>query len=133
MDEGINEITNIKTVNFQKRNKMESRKSAFTIVLLSLFLCINSYAQQLKLAELFNEGAVLQRNAKVAAWGTSAPSVKVAVSIQGKTAKVQTDMNGNWNVSLPALKAGGPYTMTVISVKEKLVVNEIYYVLMPAM
>lgn len=105
---------------------MESGKSVFTTVLLSLFLCINSYAQQLKLDELFNEGAVLQRNAKVVVWGTSAPSVKVSVCIQGKTADTQTDTNGNWNVILSALKAGGPYPMTVISAKEKLVVNEIY-------
>ncbi|MFZ4549571.1 MAG: sialate O-acetylesterase, partial [Bacteroidales bacterium] len=105
---------------------MKSAKSAFTIILLSLFLCINSNAQELKLAELFNEGAVLQRNAKVAVWGTSAPSGKVAVSIQGKTAEGKTDINGKWNVILPDLKAGGPYPMTVASDKETLTINEIY-------
>jgi len=105
---------------------MKSAKTTFTIILLSLCLCINSYAQQLKLAELFNEGAVLQRNAKVAVWGTSAPSVKVSVSIQGKTAMTKTNKNGSWNVSLAALKVGGPYKMTVISAKETLILNEIY-------
>ena len=105
---------------------MESTKSAFVIMLLSLFLCINTYAQQLKLAELFNEGAVLQRNAKVSVWGKSSPSVKVSVSIQGKTTETQTNGKGNWNVSLPALKAGGPFKMTVVSAKETLIINEIY-------
>jgi sialate O-acetylesterase len=105
---------------------MESAKTTFTVILLSLFLCFNSYAQQLKLAELFNEGAVLQRNAKIAVWGTSEPSGKVSVSLQGKTAETKTDKNGNWNVSLPALKAGGPFKLTVISAKETLTLNEIY-------
>lgn len=101
-------------------------KSAFIIILFTLFFCINSYAQQLKLAELFNEGAVLQRNTKVAVWGIAAPSVKVSVSLQGKTAVAKTDITGKWNVVLPELKAGGPYPLTVISAKEKLIVNEIY-------
>ncbi len=107
-------------------NIMESIKSAIALVLFSLFLCINSLAQQLKLAEIFNEGAVLQRNAKVAVWGTAEPSVKVSVSIQGKTVETKTGKNGSWDLILPALKAGGPYPMTVISANEKLIINEIY-------
>ncbi|MFZ4547141.1 MAG: sialate O-acetylesterase [Bacteroidales bacterium] len=105
---------------------MESKKSSIAIILLSLIFCISSYAQQLKLAELFNEGAVLQRNAEVSVWGTATSFGKVLVSIQGKSAENQADKNGNWSVSLPVLKAGGPYRMTVVSASETIQLNEIY-------
>jgi sialate O-acetylesterase len=104
---------------------MKSTKSVI-IILLSLFLFISSYAQQLKLAELFSEGAVLQRNTKVAVWGTAAPSEKVSVNIQGQTVEARANKIGNWNVILSALNAGGPYTLTVIGAKETLTVNEMY-------
>ena len=105
---------------------MESKKSSIAIILLSLIFCISSYAQQLKLAELFNEGAVLQRNAEVSVWGTATSFGKVLVSIQGKSVENQADKNGNWSVSLPVLKAGGPYRMTVVSDSETIQLNEIY-------
>jgi sialate O-acetylesterase len=109
-----------------RKNKMETTKSTFLLIFLSLSLCVNTFAQKLKLAEIFNEGAVLQRNAKVSVWGTSAPLAKVSVSIQGKTTDTLTDKNGNWDVSMPALNVGGPYKMTVISAKETIIINEIY-------
>ena len=96
------------------------------LIIVGLFLFSIISAQNLKLGELFNEGAVLQRNAKVTVWGTTAPSTGVSVSIQGKQVQSKSDKAGNWTVDLSALKEGGPYEMSVSSAKESLKINEIY-------
>ncbi len=89
-----------------------------------LFIGLN--AQNLKLAEIFNEGAVLQRNSKVNVWGTSSAAANVTVSIQGKQYQSKSDKSGTWSVELSALKEGGPYAMNVISAKDTIKLNEIY-------
>jgi len=101
-------------------------KFRFNIIILSLILCIYADAQKLKLAELFNEGAVLQRNFKVTVWGTSAPVSNVTVNVQGKHFQSKSDNNGVWNMNLSALKEGGPYSMQVICSNDTVNLKEIY-------
>ena len=101
-------------------------KSRFLILAISLTLGIYTNAQQLKLGEIFNEGAVLQRNSKVSVWGTSSPTTNISINIQGKQFQAISDKGGAWNVELSSLKEGGPYPMTVISSKDTIKLNEIY-------
>ncbi len=61
---------------------------------------------------LFSENTVLQRGKTVPVWGTGRDGEKITVSIAGKTAST-TAKGGEWRVNLPALKAGGPYTLTL--------------------
>jgi len=98
------------------------------IYLTYIFVLLTSIidAQNLKLAELFNEGAVLQCNEKVCIWGTSAPASKVLITIQGKQFKAISDKSGDWNTEISALKEGGPYPMTVISEKDTIKLKEIF-------
>lgn len=62
---------------------------------------------------LVSDGMVLQRNAPLIIWGKADPSEKVCVKFQKKQYKVTADENGKWAVTLPAMKAGGPYSMTI--------------------
>ena len=62
---------------------------------------------------LVSDGMVLQRNAPLTIWGKADPSEKVCVKFQKKQYKVTADENGKWTVTLPAMKAGGPYSMTI--------------------
>lgn len=62
---------------------------------------------------LVSDGLVLQRNAPLTIWGTADPAEKVCVKFQKKQYKVTADENGKWTVTLPAMKAGGPYSMTI--------------------
>jgi len=101
-------------------------KFRVNIIILSLILCIYADAQKLKLAELFNEGAVLQRNSKVTVWGTSAPASNVTVNVLGKHFQSKSDNNGVWNMNLSALKEGGPYSMQVICSNDTVNLKEIY-------
>jgi len=101
-------------------------KKIFSILIILSFLCINLDAQELKLGEIFNEGAVLQRNSKVTIWGTSEPSATITINIQDKEVQSKSDSKGVWNIELSPLKEGGPYSMTVISAKDTIKLNEIY-------
>lgn len=62
---------------------------------------------------MFQGHAVLQRDAPVRIWGDAKPGERVEVVFAGKNARGRADAEGRWQVKLPALKAGGPYTLRV--------------------
>ncbi|MGI4863368.1 MAG: sialate O-acetylesterase [Janthinobacterium lividum] len=66
-----------------------------------------------RLPRLVSSGMVLQRETPVRIWGWAAPGEAVAVEFQGKKYATTTGPDGQWRVALPALKAGGPYELTV--------------------
>ncbi len=65
----------------------------------------------LLLAPLFQDRAVLQRDAPIAVWGTAASGERVTVSLNGSQATTTADAAGRWTTTLPAMAAGGPYTL----------------------
>ncbi len=66
-----------------------------------------------KLAEMFSEHAVLQRDINLPIWGTAAPGEKVTVTLCEQTGKATADEKGDWKLVLPPLAAGGPFELTV--------------------
>lgn len=65
------------------------------------------------LSGIFQDHAVLQRDRPIAVWGTApAGSGEVRVTLGTSTATARPDRkSGAWSVELPALPAGGPYTL----------------------
>lgn len=80
----------------------------FFIHLLSLSL----YAT-IKPASPFGDHMVLQRDSKVAVWGTADAGEKVTVTFNKQKQSAVADAQGKWRISLSKLSAGGPYTMTI--------------------
>jgi sialate O-acetylesterase len=64
------------------------------------------------LASVFQDHAVLQRERPIAVWGTAWPGERVTVTLNGSTAGASADPSGRWDARLPAMTAGGPYTLT---------------------
>lgn len=98
----------------------------FSKVFLTFFLltCCNlSILAKVSLPPLVSDGMVLQRGAPLKIWGTASPGEKVNLTFMKKQYHTVADEAGNWSIGLPALKAGGPYFMTVndISLKDILV------------
>jgi sialate O-acetylesterase len=62
---------------------------------------------------VFGSGMVLQREQPLAVWGKDNPDSEVTVNIAGQEARAKTDSEGRWQVTLAALRAGGPHVMTV--------------------
>ena len=84
-------------------------------------------AQSLRLAHLFSDHAVLQRETDVPVWGWGEPgaTVKVCGSWDGTTVKTRVAADSTWRVELSSGAAGGPYTLTVSSGRETLTLEDI--------
>ncbi|MFC4164147.1 sialate O-acetylesterase [Epilithonimonas zeae] len=76
-------------------------------------LCISFIEAKITLPALVSDGMVLQRNQKLNIWGKADAGEKVEVKFLNKNYKITADQTGNWKISLPEQKAGGPYTMTI--------------------
>ncbi|HUA79180.1 MAG TPA: sialate O-acetylesterase [Dyella sp.] len=85
---------------------------------LTAILCLSSFAaradgEAMLLNPLFQDHAVLQRDHADPIWGHAKPGETVKIAFAGHAITSHADAKGQWNVSLPALAAGGPYTLTV--------------------
>lgn len=65
------------------------------------------------LPSIFSDHMVLQRDQPVPVWGFAEPGEKVTVTFDDHVESATTDEAGHWRVDLPAMAAGGPFTMTV--------------------
>jgi sialate O-acetylesterase len=67
------------------------------------------------LPSVFSDHMVLQRGMPVPVWGTARPSAGVSVKLGETSVSTKADETGCWRIDLPALTAGGPFTLQVIS------------------
>lgn len=91
----------------------------FSIIIIS----ISTYGQ-VKLPKLVSNGMVLQREAKVRIWGWAAAGEKISVKFIEASYNTVADDKGDWSITLPKLKAGGPYDMQ-INASNSITLNDI--------
>ena len=92
----------------------------YKVGLVVVFLCFALLGgAKVKLPALVSDGMVLQRGEPVNIWGTADPDETVDITFLKKKYKTVADVQGNWKVTLPVLKAGGPYTMTINDIELK--------------
>ncbi|MDV7187992.1 sialate O-acetylesterase [Lutibacter sp. TH_r2] len=97
----------------------------FLIVALLISLSASFLNAQTKLASIFKNHVVLQRNAEVAIWGKDTPNKNIQIKAGwGIDAKTKTNSNGDWKTTIKTTKAGGPYTIEIIGSK-KIVLNDV--------
>jgi sialate O-acetylesterase len=65
------------------------------------------------LHEMFQDHAVLQRDRSIPVWGEAPAGDRVTLSMGAATLDTRADATGHWRAALPALPAGGPFTLTV--------------------
>ncbi len=80
----------------------------------------------LRLAAPFSDHMVLQREKPLSIWGKANAGDTVVVSIMGMTVKSVASPSGDWMVTLPKQKAGGPYSMTVTAKEQTAVLKDIF-------
>lgn len=101
----------------------------YRIVLFIALACIFSLPAEakVKLPSVISDGMVLQRECPVKIWGTADPGEDVLVTFKKKKYTAKADDSGRWLVMLPAMKAGGPYTMTVNDLQvEDILVGDVW-------
>jgi sialate O-acetylesterase len=61
---------------------------------------------------MFQDHGVLQRRRPIKIYGETTPGTTVDVTLGTTGTRTQTGADGRWSVTLPAMDAGGPYTLT---------------------
>ena len=85
---------------------------ALAAAVLGSGLCVAAEAPPSPLlASLFQDHAVLQRDRPIAVWGSATAGEEVSVSMGGLEASARADGSGRWSAELPAMGAGGPFTL----------------------
>ena len=77
-----------------------------------LFFAICAEAK-VSMPQLFQSGMILQRGKQIPVWGKAEAGELVTIRFNKKQYATTADLDGNWRINLPKMKAGGPYTMTV--------------------
>lgn len=72
-------------------------------------------AASLRLARIFADHMVLQRDRPVRVWGWAEPGASVAVAIGEHAVPTAAGPDGRWETLLPPFEAGGSWTLTVES------------------
>jgi sialate O-acetylesterase len=87
------------------------KKKSGIILLVLLLLNVFCAKGAVRLAGIFSEGMVLQRDVPLKIWGNAEAHESVTVHLAGETQQTNADGDGRWQVVLPALKAGGPHVL----------------------
>lgn len=66
---------------------------------------------QVRMARLFTDHVVLQRQQPIPVWGWAKPQETVKVMLAGQTQQAKADAKGKWLVRFAPLEAGGPHTL----------------------
>jgi sialate O-acetylesterase len=80
--------------------------------------------KQLKVAPVFSDNMVLQRDKNINVWGTASDGDRITVAIEDCSAST-TVKNNKWTVVLPGLKAGGPYDVKVTGSKDSVTFSNV--------
>ena len=95
-----------------------------TFFVFILFLPLIASAQ-LRLASIFGDHMVLQRNKPILFWGFNSPETRVKIKFADQEVEVKTNTSGRWEVSFPARNIGSPLTLSVSDKDEVIQVSDI--------
>lgn len=93
----------------------------FLLVIFPKIVCA-----QIKLPDLFTDHLILQREMPIQIWGTANNDTQLEVSLNQRKITTKTDYFGNWKVTLPAMKAGGPFELIIQSKNDIIRLKDIY-------
>jgi sialate O-acetylesterase len=101
-------------------------KTIYTLLFFLGLIIFNQVTAQVKLPQIIRDSMILQRGIPISIWGWASPSEKVEIKFNNKTYKTRADVsNGGWSVKLDAMKAGGPYAMTISCLMDKIILHDI--------
>jgi sialate O-acetylesterase len=78
-----------------------------------------------KLADLFTDNMVLQRDATAPVWGTAAPGEAVTLTFGAQSLTATADANGAWKTAFQGLKPGAAQALTVTGAHNKVALQNV--------
>jgi len=103
---------------------MNTRSNLLKQILIMSYFLVTSLSAEVKLPKLVGDGMVLQRDAQVKIWGWASQGEKITIHFIDSTYQTTANKNGEWEVKLSNLKAGGPYSMQ-INASNSITINDI--------
>lgn len=79
----------------------------------------------LKLAPIFTDNMVLQRNQPIVIYGNANGGDKIEITLNSHKEVVTTNLYGKWKATFPAMKPGGKHEINISSNGKKLVLKNI--------
>jgi sialate O-acetylesterase len=101
----------------------DSMKKRILFVLV-LILPVPSFSQ-LKLASIFGDHMVLQRNKPIVVRGFHTPDAPVNIRLDTEQRSVRTNAQGIWEAIFPAKEVGAPFSMEVWDDDEKIEIGDL--------
>lgn len=91
------------------------KRLANSLLLPALFLLLAAapLGAEVSLPSIVGDRMVLQRDQSLSIWGWGDPGEAVSVTFLGDTYQTAANEDGDWQVTLPPLPAGGPHQMVV--------------------
>lgn len=89
------------------------KKTTLITCLLLAALAAEETSAKVRLPQVISDCMVLQRDRELKIWGWADPGEKVTVRFDGRHWFTTASDKGEWEVSMPAHKAGGPYLLEV--------------------
>ena len=80
----------------------------------------------LKMSPLYADEMVMQRREPIVFRGTANAGEQVKVTFLGKKETTKVKTNGQWEVSFPAMEAGGPYEVHIATKAQQRTIRHIY-------
>src|SRR5688572_18472616 len=106
-------------------NNVSMIKSAF----FALFFCFifghSAAFAEIKLARLFSDHVVLQRQKPVPVWGWARANETVNVSLGAHNKQTQAGADGKWLVEFDPMEAGGPFELKIAASSGNLTVRDV--------
>src|SRR5262249_31445073 len=104
------------SIGLLKRQERKIMLIRFPASVISLFLLTLPAMAEIKFYPLFSDNAVLQRDKPIVIWGTADPGEDITPVIEGPDAPkfgktIFANGDRSWRITLPPLKAGGPYSI----------------------
>ncbi|MBC8110518.1 MAG: sialate O-acetylesterase, partial [Verrucomicrobia bacterium] len=94
---------------------------------LAFMLCFFSVTAfgQIRVARLFGDHCVLQRQKPVPVWGWAEKGKKITLAFNGQQINTKADQTGKWTAILSPMQAGGPFTMSIKGKQKSIVLEDI--------
>jgi len=95
-------------------------------LLLSLILTLaGTVHADVTLPKIFGSHMVLQQEKPIVLWGWANPGEKVTATVGESTASTSATDKGEWKLSLPAMKAGGPAVTLTITASNTITFDDV--------
>ncbi|MDD6209590.1 MAG: sialate O-acetylesterase [Bacteroidales bacterium] len=106
------------------------KKRVLVCFLIAVTWALQSFAS-VRVASIFSDNMVLQREMYLPVWGTDEPGTEITVTFRNFKETTTTGANGKWKLLLPPSEAGGPFEMTItgssVIIYRNVMVGEVWF------